>query len=447
MTKQEFIEKIAPYMIKYAKQYGYKIVSSAIAQACLESGYGTSAKAKFNNYFGLKYRANRVTCNNGYFEAGGSEQNPDGTYTPLPSTTAWYSFADMEHGCEGYYQFINIPNYAAVKQATTPLAYLQAIKAAGYATSINYVQNVYNVIVNCQLEKYDKELAMVNSNNEKTNQVTKSSQDINIIKECSLANTTKKENRNIQWIVLHYTAGTQSGIGSARSIARYFGRPTTKASADFIVDDGEIVQYNLNPNDYYCWAVGGKKYTALSTSLGGKYYSQCNNSNSINIEMCSRKKNTSTLNASDDDWYLTDATINNAVKLTKYLMKLYNIDVNHVIMHHMVTGKWCPQPWCKNEKALDGWKNFLSKLGAVTQSNATPIQEKIVTPTPAHLVRINTDILNVRSGPSTQYPITTQVRRGSVYTIVAQDSGWGLLKAYQEKRNGWLKLSYTIPLQ
>ena len=47
MTNQEFIETIAPLFQKWAKQYGYKIVSAAIAQACLESAYGTSHKATF----------------------------------------------------------------------------------------------------------------------------------------------------------------------------------------------------------------------------------------------------------------------------------------------------------------------------------------------------------------------------------------------------------------
>lgn len=442
MTQQEFIDKIAPYMIKYAKQYGYSIVSAAIAQGCLESAYGTSYKAKWNNYFGLKYRANRVNCNSGYFTDGGSEQNPDGSYTPLPSSTAWYAFADIDKGCEGYYQFINIPNYAAVKASTTPLMYLQAIKNAGYATSNNYVQNVYNVISKWGLEKYDQQLAVTSSSQEKTNDTNLS---LNIQKISSTVNTSYKNNRAIQWIVLHYTAGTRSIKGSAKSIANYFARPTTKASADYIVDDAEIVQYNPDPKNYYCWSVGGKKYSSMATSLGGKYYGICSNNNSISIEMCSNKKNTATLNASDDDWYLTEATVNNAVQLTKYLMNLYNIDADHVIMHHMVTGKWCPQPWCKNESALIGWNNFITKIkGAGTQSNVTPVQNNVATPASAYLVRINTDVLNVRKGPSTNYPITTQIKRGSVYTIVAEESGWGLLKSYQKDKNGWIKLSYTI---
>lgn len=54
MTNQEFIQTIAPYCQKYAQKYGFKVASPAIAQACLESAYGTSNKAKHYNFFGLK---------------------------------------------------------------------------------------------------------------------------------------------------------------------------------------------------------------------------------------------------------------------------------------------------------------------------------------------------------------------------------------------------------
>ena len=72
MTQQEFIETIAPLVQKYAPLYNIQVASPIIAQACLESAYGTSFKAKYHNYFGLKYRANRVSVNNGYFTDGGS---------------------------------------------------------------------------------------------------------------------------------------------------------------------------------------------------------------------------------------------------------------------------------------------------------------------------------------------------------------------------------------
>ena len=31
-------------------------------------------------------------------------------------------------------------------------------------------------------------------------------------------------------------------------------------------------------------------------------------------------------------------------------------------MHHHVTGKLCPQPWCINPRRLDGWNKFKERL-------------------------------------------------------------------------------------
>ena len=432
MTEQEFIEKIAPLHQKYAQKYGFKIASAGIAQACLESAYGTSKKASFNNYHGLKYRPNRVNCNSGYFLDGGSEQNPNGTYTPLPSNTAWYAFADMEKAVEGYYQFINIPNYAKVKAATTPLEYLQEIKNAGYATSLDYVKNVFARISLWNLTKYDN-FNTVEQPKENTNE-------INIIKQTSVHNTTAKPNRKIEFIVLHYTAGTSSSQGAAKGVASYFSRTSNQASADFIVDDNDIVQYNPDPVNYYCWSVGGNKYPTKSNSLSAKYYGICTNKNSISIEMCSRKNNVSSLNANDDDWYLTNNTINNAVILTKYLMKKYNVSADHIIMHSMVTGKWCPQPWAKNEAALNGWYDFLKKIGVAAQ----PSESLIPAPAPAkipYIVRITANNLNIRSGPGTSYSIVGTIKDRGLYTIIDEENGWGKLKSGA----GWISLKYTTP--
>ena len=41
MDKQTFIEKIAGYVRKYAADYGIMVHSPIIAQAILESGWGT----------------------------------------------------------------------------------------------------------------------------------------------------------------------------------------------------------------------------------------------------------------------------------------------------------------------------------------------------------------------------------------------------------------------
>ena len=150
-----FIEDIAPLVQKHIAEYGIKVASPIIAQAVLESNHGLSSKAQYHNYFGLKYRANRVDCNSGIFYDGGSEQNKDGSYTNLSNKTAWYSFSNMENGVLGYLQFINTSNYKNLKGVTDPRQYLELIKSDGYATSLKYVDNLMNVVDKYGLRKYD----------------------------------------------------------------------------------------------------------------------------------------------------------------------------------------------------------------------------------------------------------------------------------------------------
>lgn len=149
----EFIEIIAENVNKIKEEYGIKVASPIIAQACLESGYGKSNKAKFYNFFGLKYRKDRVKCHSGYFNDSSSEQLEDGTYIPI--STDWYAFDGFYNGVKGYMEFINIDRYKNLKGITDPLKYLETIREDGYATSLDYVKNVYNVITKWNLTKYD----------------------------------------------------------------------------------------------------------------------------------------------------------------------------------------------------------------------------------------------------------------------------------------------------
>ncbi len=152
----EFANKIAPYVKKYAPQYGICVYSPIIAQAVLESGSGTTELAKnANNFFGIKYTTGRCPSACGTYTKVGSEQNADGSYTS--STMIWCKFNSIEDCVKGYFEFISHKRYAALKGITDPLKYLEAIKAAGYATSLKYVDNLMNVINKYELTKFDKE--------------------------------------------------------------------------------------------------------------------------------------------------------------------------------------------------------------------------------------------------------------------------------------------------
>ena len=181
---------------------------------------------------------------------------------------------------------------------------------------------------------------------------------IDIVKCSAFANTTGLTNRNIAYIVIHYTAGSTSRPGAAKNNAVMFADPSRGASADFIVDDSTIVQYNPDIKNRYCWHCGDNKNPY---SMGGKFYGKCGNANSIGIEVCCTNPNwTDTEPANTNAWSFTSVVINKAVELTKYLMQTYNIPAERVIRHYDVSGKLCPGiiGWNEDSGNVTEWKHF-----------------------------------------------------------------------------------------
>ena len=198
---------------------------------------------------------------------------------------------------------------------------------------------------------------------------------IDIVQKCGQANTTSKSNRDIDYIVIHYTAGVTSKAGTAASTAAYFAKTSTQASADFIVDDETIVQYNPDIENRYCWAVGGSK---LNTQ-GGSLHGIATNANCISIEICSTNDTGKITSANDSHWSFTDAVVDNALELTKYLMQEYNIDADHVIRHWDTTGKYCPGliGWNIDSGDDSAWLAFKAKLKEADDMTGEEIYTKL----------------------------------------------------------------------
>lgn len=169
---------------------------------------------------------------------------------------------------------------------------------------------------------------------------------------------TKKSGRSVKYIAIHYTAGANSNPGRALNTYNTFIK--REASADFVVDDRDIVQMNPDIKNYYCWSVGDKKNPYSS---GGTLNGKVMNNNSISIEICSTlKSGTSASAANHEGWTYTDAVLKNAIKLTKILMKKFNIPLDRVVRHYDVTGKLCP--------GIIGWNNeniYDAKTGKSTK--------------------------------------------------------------------------------
>lgn len=161
---------------------------------------------------------------------------------------------------------------------------------------------------------------------------------------------TKAPNRTIKYIAIHYTAGGSSAPGRAISMKNSWEK-THRASADFGVDDRDICQFNPDLRNYYTWSVGDKKNPYGG---GGRLYGIATNRNTISIEICSNlKKGYDASKVGHEGWYYTEEALNNAVKLTKILMKKFNVPVENVIRHYDVSGKSCP--------AVVGWIPFQIK--------------------------------------------------------------------------------------
>lgn len=148
---KKFVNEIAPIIQKVAKEKGYPICSTVIAQACIESAYGISSLGwRYHNYFGMKCGSSwkGVSVN-----LKTKEEYTEGTLTTIRDNFRVYP--SMEDGVRGYYDFISTKRYANLKTATTPQMYAERLKADGYATSSSYVNTLMNTVRKWDLDKYD----------------------------------------------------------------------------------------------------------------------------------------------------------------------------------------------------------------------------------------------------------------------------------------------------
>ena len=137
--------------------------------------------------------------------------------------------------------------------------------------------------------------------------------------------------RKVEYIVIHDT-GNQSAGSTAEMHYRYFNGADRQASADFFVDNNQILQVN-DYNKYYTWHCGDGK---------GAY--GITNRNSVGIEMC----------INTDGNYMN--MLDNTVDLVWSLMAKLNLPASRIVRHYDASRKICPGSmsaanWTK-------WENF-----------------------------------------------------------------------------------------
>lgn len=466
MTNREFIEKIAGYVLKYATSYGVCVHSPIIAQAILESAYGTSELAvNAHNYFGLKYRKGRCKTCVGVYAKVGSEQNADGSYTS--AAMQWCQFEDMEKGVIGYFDFTNISTYSNLKGVTDPRQYLENIKADGYATSLKYVDNLMAVIERYDLTRYDKEeMKMSNSSLVSYTKIS--------------PNKNSPRNHAIDRITPHCVVGQLS----AESICGCFTSPSRQASCNYGIGyDGRISLCVEEKDRSWCSSSPANDHRAVTIECASDkthpyamtdavYASLIN----LCVDICKRNGKKKLLWFGDKNKTMAYSPKSDEMVLT---------------VHRWFANKSCPGDWlysrmgdlaAKVTARLGGstaekkpastttlyrvrktWADSASQKGAfASMANAKACADKnpgykvfdgsgnVVYPAeskPAfspYRVKVTASVLNIRKGAGTNYALAGTIRDGGVYTIVQESTGQGATKWGKLKSGaGWISLDYT----
>ena len=152
-TNEQFVNLIYPAVIENCKRHGWGVPSAIIAQACLESMKGTGwsglASSCFN-FWGMKW-AKKYGCD--YKEYRTGEQKANGTYYTV--TAKFCKFPTVEAGVEGYFKFIELNSrYKKVMLCRDFVSYATEIKNAGWATSLQYTQNIINRVISLGLQRF-----------------------------------------------------------------------------------------------------------------------------------------------------------------------------------------------------------------------------------------------------------------------------------------------------
>ena len=158
-----FINMMAPIAVRQAKKHGNKIYPSVcIAQACVESSYGTSPKMKAANaVFGIKVGNSKYHFGTAWKDKAYSTKTKecyDGkTYQEIQDMFRAYD--SLEDATEDYYDLLcTAKRYKAALNASDYKACIRAI-APSYATAENkdhsYSKSVISIINTYGLTKYD----------------------------------------------------------------------------------------------------------------------------------------------------------------------------------------------------------------------------------------------------------------------------------------------------
>lgn len=499
MTEKEFVSYIGPLAAADMKKTGI-LASVTAAQAILESGYGSTELAvAANNLFGMKAT---LSGNNWPSEWDGQtytkdtkEQDKNGNEHTV--TAAFRKYASHKASIKDHSDYLagakkgTALRYEGLIGETDYKAAAKIIKDGGYATDINYVSKLCNIIEKWGLTKYDE-------GSQKGSEGT-----LNIIESIVTNSDCYKAGRTItvKGIMLHSVGCPQP---KATVFVNNWNKPGAGACVHAVIDaEGRV--YQLLPWNWRGWhCASGPKGSGNNTHIGVEM------TEPATIRYTSGANWEETGDGTNTRAHVMK-TYKTAVELFAYLCKKYSLNPTAdgvIISHHEGNGRGIASNhgdvehiWNKFgltmaqfrkdvKEAMNGsggistpadttelyrvrksWNDAKSQIGAYSVlENAKKVckegytvynskGEAIYTnsadgqQTPASVtykVKVDIPDLRIRKGPGTNYGSTGYTGEG-VFTIIEEANGpgatkWGLLKSYAENRNGWISLDYATKI-
>lgn len=224
---------------------------------------------------------------------------------------------------------------------------------------------------------------------------------------------------NPKFLVIHFTAGAQDAVGTAR----YFQKPEAKTSAHLMLDeDGTFVQGV--EFETKAWHAGRSQWSGISGL----------NSHSIGIEVCNPGPLTKTAAGGYKTWWgkdvnakhvvegphpndpqgpvygwvpFTQAQVSALIEVGQLLMKEYNL--YECVGHDMIApGRKSDPGLCMDHRVYD----MINDTRSDTEYNYEWYVEKV------------DDYLNGRAGPGTSYNIEKQLPKGTVVDVLKREGLW-----------------------
>ncbi len=156
MTREEFINQIAPLAQKAYKTLGKVHPSVCIAMACVECANGNAGSVKHNSLLGQKVGTGKTATKywgGKFFTSKTKEEYTVGVHTTIKA--AFRAYDSFEQCIFNYYELLNTNLYKKVSADANYETQMQQIKDCGYMTSSTEVNSVISIIKKYNLTKYD----------------------------------------------------------------------------------------------------------------------------------------------------------------------------------------------------------------------------------------------------------------------------------------------------